>query len=70
MVVKYFASTNANLTVEAILMHAGNSRIANNFKIVSISKTNRLKIVQDLYEYLFDNDLIIDIRSIEVNADY
>lgn len=25
---------------------------------------------KDLYEYLFDDDLIIDIRSIEVNADY
>lgn len=25
---------------------------------------------EDLYEYLFDNDLIIDIRSYEVNADY
>lgn len=24
----------------------------------------------DLYEYLFDDDLIIDIRSVEVNADY
>lgn len=25
---------------------------------------------KDLYEYLFDDDLIIDIHSIEVNADY
>ena len=24
----------------------------------------------DLYEYLFDDNLIIDIRSVEVNADY
>ena len=25
---------------------------------------------KDLYEYLFDNNLVIDIRSIEVNAEY
>ena len=36
----------------------------------SIFKQEMFQTPKDLYEYLFDDDLIIDIRSIEVNADY
>lgn len=36
----------------------------------SIFKQEMFQRPEDLYEYLFDDDLIIDIRSIEVNADY
>ena len=36
----------------------------------SIFKQEMFQIPKDLYEYLFDDDLIIDIRSIEVNAEY
>jgi hypothetical protein len=36
----------------------------------SIVSEEMFQTPKDLYEYLFDDDLIIDIRSIEVNADY
>lgn len=36
----------------------------------SIFKQEMFQTPKDLYEYLFDDDLIIDIRSIEVNAEY
>lgn len=36
----------------------------------SIFKQEMFQTPKDLYKYLFDDDLIIDIRSIEVNADY
>lgn len=36
----------------------------------SIFKQEMFQVPKDLYEYLFDDDLIIDIRSIEVNAEY
>lgn len=36
----------------------------------SIFKQEMFLTPKDLYEYLFDDDLIIDIRSIEVNAEY
>lgn len=36
----------------------------------SIFKQEMFQTPKDLYEYLFDDDLIIDIRSVEVNADY
>ena len=36
----------------------------------SIFKQEMFQRPADLYEYLFDDDLIIDIRSVEVNADY
>lgn len=36
----------------------------------SIFKQDMFQTPKDLYEYLFDDSLIIDIRSIEVNADY
>lgn len=36
----------------------------------NIFKQEMFQTPKDLYEYLFDDDLIIDIRSIEVNADY
>lgn len=36
----------------------------------NIFKQDMFQTPKDLYEYLFDDDLIIDIRSIEVNADY
>lgn len=35
----------------------------------SIFKQEMFQTPKDLYEYLFDDDLIIDIRSIEVNAE-
>lgn len=36
----------------------------------NIFKQDMFQTPKDLYEYLFDDDLIIDIRSIEVNAEY
>lgn len=36
----------------------------------SIFKQEMFQVPKDLYEYLFDDDLIIDIRSVEVNAEY
>ena len=36
----------------------------------SIFKQEMFQAPKDLYKYLFDDDLIIDIRSIEVNAEY
>lgn len=36
----------------------------------NIFKQDMFQTPKDLCEYLFDDDLIIDIRSIEVNADY
>lgn len=36
----------------------------------NIFKQEMFQTPKDLYEYLFDDDLIIDISSIEVNADY
>lgn len=36
----------------------------------NIFKQDMFQTPKDLYEYLFDDDLIIDICSIEVNADY
>lgn len=36
----------------------------------SIFKQDMFQVPKDLYEYLFDDDLIIDIRSIEVNTEY
>lgn len=35
----------------------------------NIFKQEMFQTPKDLYEYLFDDDLIIDIRSIEVNAE-
>ena len=36
----------------------------------NIFKQDMFQTPKDLYKYLFDDDLIIDIRSIEVNAEY
>lgn len=36
----------------------------------SIVSEEMFQTPKDLYEYLFDDNLVIDIRSIEVNADY
>lgn len=36
----------------------------------NIFQEDMFQTPKDLYEYLFDDDLIIDICSIEVNADY
>lgn len=36
----------------------------------SIFKQEMFQTPKDLYEYLFDDDLIVDIRSIEVNTEY
>lgn len=36
----------------------------------NIFQEDMFQTPKDLYEYLFDDDLIIDIRSVEVNADY